>query len=242
MKLKASCIPLTLAAMLLSGCQPKASFDPGSAGSFFPLRPGSTWTYRITDNDRHTTEILTDHAVGDSGASPSDVGGGVVSEHEGPGGENNLTILYKVENGYVTRIFDFGGAGGVQFRERGFLPSLLKPDLTWSNWAFPFGSFREAFHLSQTHHTALETAPVVVPAGIFSNCIRIETRVAYEGNLPEHIGPRRLKYLDWYAPRVGLIKTVVIENGYFGAEVARVELLSFGDSPVKTVSNTLPPH
>jgi hypothetical protein len=242
MKLKASVFSLTLAAMLLLGCQHKASFDPGLAGSFFPLRSGSTWTYRIIDRDRHTTEILTDHAIGRSSAGPSEAGGGIVSEYEDPGGENNLTIVYKVENGYVTRIFDFGSSSGVQFRERGFLPSLLKPGLTWSNWAFPFGPFREGFHLAQTHHTALESDLVVVPAGSFSNCIRIETRVSYEGNLSERIRPRRLNYLDWYAPGVGLIKTVVLESGYFGDEVARVELLSYGDSPVKTVSNSMPSH
>jgi len=242
MKLKASIFSLTLAAMLLVGCEHKAPFDPGLAGSFFPLRPGSTWTYRMVDDDRHTTEILTDHAIDRSTGTSSDEVGGVVSEHEGSGGENNLTILYSVENGYVTRIFDFGGSSGVQVRERRFLPSLLKPDLTWSNWTFPFGPFPEGFHLAQTHHTALETNLVEVPAGSFSNCIRIETRVAYEGNLSEHIRPRRLKYLDWYAPNVGLIKTVVLESGYFGDEVARVELLSFGDSPVKTVSNSIPPR
>jgi hypothetical protein len=242
MKPKASIFFLALTAIPLLGCLHRSSFDPGSAGSFFPLSPGSTWTYRITDQDRHTTEILTDHAIDRSGTRPNDIGGGVVSEHEGAGGENNLTILYSVENGYVTRIFDFGSSSGVQFSERGFLPLLLKPDLTWSNSAFPFGPFREGFHLTQTHHTVLETNLVLVPAGSFSNCIRIETQVSYEGNLSQHLRPRRLKYLDWYAPGVGLIKTVVRENGYFGDEVARVELLSFSDSPVKTVSGNMPSH
>jgi hypothetical protein len=32
------------------------------------------------------------------------------------------------------------------------------------------------------------------------------------------------------------------ENGYFGDEVSRVELLSFGNSPVKTVSSNMPSH
>jgi hypothetical protein len=241
MKLKAPSFFLTLAAMLLMGCQHKASFNPALAGTFFPLRPGSTWTYRIIDQDRHTTEIQTDHAIDQSSAGQSDAGGGVVSEDESSG-ENNLTILYKVENGYVTRIFDFGDSSGIQFRERRFLPRQLKPDITWSNSSFPFGRFPEGFHLSQTHRTALEADFVVVPAGSFSNCIRIETQVSYHGNLSERLRPRRLKYLDWYAPNVGLIKTVVLESGYFGDEVARVELLSFGDSPVKTVSQTPPPR
>jgi hypothetical protein len=241
MKLKAFSFFLTLTAMLVMGCQHKASFNPALAGTFFPLRPGSTWTYRIIDQDRHTTEILTDRAIDRSSAGQSDSGGGMVSEDESSG-ENNLTILYKVENGYVTRIFDFGDSSGVQFRERGFLPRQLKPDITWSNSAFPFGRFPEGLRLAQTHRTALETDLVVVPAGSFSNCIRIDTQVSYHGSFSERLRPRRLKYLDWYAPNVGLIKTVVLESGYFGDEVARVELLSFGDSPVKAVSQTPPPR
>jgi hypothetical protein len=50
-------------------------------------------------------------------------------------------------------------------------------------------------------------------------------------------GTRRLRYLDWYAPNVGLVKTLVLESGFFGSETARVELLSFVDSHVKAASH-----
>jgi hypothetical protein len=230
-------LALTLAVVLFLSYRNRAPFDPALAGSFFPLSSGSTWTYRLIDEIQNTNEIFTDRAVGEERASPAKIGGALVSEYFGTGDGSNLRIFYKVENGYMTRIFDFGGRGEIQFRERAFLPRLLKPDLTWSNWTVPFGPFPEGFHLKQTHHTSLETAVVTVPAGKFSNCIRIETEVAFKGNLSQGVRARRLRYLDWYAPNVGLIRTLVFENGFFGAEIARVELLSFGDSPVKAVSH-----
>jgi hypothetical protein len=63
----------------------------------------------------------------------------------------------------------------------------------------------------------------------FSNCIRIETEAVYSDSSSKQDGVRKLRYLDWYAPNVGLVKT----SGLFGSETARVELLSFVDSQVK---------
>jgi hypothetical protein len=40
----------------------------------------------------------------------------------------------------------------------------------------------------------------------------------------------KLKYLDWYAPNIGLIKTEVWERGLFGRKVGNVELQTFGGS------------
>jgi hypothetical protein len=52
-----------LAAAQVASCQKKASFTPALVGDFFPLRPDSTWTYRVVDTSQNTTEILTDRAL-----------------------------------------------------------------------------------------------------------------------------------------------------------------------------------
>ena len=237
MKLIASFFSLTLAVFQLSGCQRGAPFDPASAVSFFPLNPGATWTYRVIDEKLKTSEVFTDRAVGQQQGDSAMGGHSAVAESSGTDHERNLTILYKVEDGYVTRLIPFGDGSQTLSGEQEFLPRLLKPGLKWSNSVFPFGSLSEGFQLTQTHRTSLENATVQVPAGNFTNCIRIETEAVYKANSSaKAISARRLKYVDWYAPNVGLIKTQVLETGYFGGEVARVELLSFGDSPVKTVS------
>src|SRR5712664_2898816 len=56
-------IVLALATIRLASCQNKAPFDPGLAGAFFPLNPGSTWTYRVVDKNLGTTNIITDRAM-----------------------------------------------------------------------------------------------------------------------------------------------------------------------------------
>jgi len=237
MKLIASFFSLTLAVFQLSGCQRGAPFDPASAASFFPLNPGSTWTYRVIDEELKTSQVFTDRAIGQEQSDSAMDGNRVVAESSAGESGRNLTILYKIEDGYVTRLIPFGDGSQTLSKEQEFVPRLLKPGLTWSNSVLPFGSLPEGFQLMQTHRTSLENGAIQVPAGNFANCIRIETETLYKGNSSaKAVSPRRLKYVDWYAPNVGLIKTQVSETGFFGSEVARVELLSFGDSPVKTVS------
>jgi hypothetical protein len=230
MKLIASIVCLMLTVVQLSSCQRNAPFDPALAGSFFPLRPGLTWVYRVIDKSQESPQIFTDRAMGgQERVSTANAAGRMVSEYSGSDGARDLTILYMVKNGYVSRSVRGGDSRQIMSEEREFLPLLLKPDLTWSNSLFPVGRFLKAFHITQTHRTSLEARVVLVPAGHYSNCIRIETVAVYQDDTPK-IGPRRLRYVDWYAPNVGLIKTVVLESGFFGTEVGRVELLSFRDS------------
>jgi hypothetical protein len=232
MKLIASFCCLTLAVVELFACQKTAPFDPALADSFFPLRPGLTWTYRVMDKGQKTAETFTDRTLGgQERISTANASGGVVSESSGSDSATDLTILYRVEDGYVTRSLGLGDGRHIMSQERGFLPRLLQPDLNWSNSLSPVGDFVEGFHITQTHWTSLETRIVQVPAGHYSNCIRIETEAVYEDDSANNAGTRRLRYLDWYAPNVGLIKTVVSETGFFGTEIGRVELLKFGGSP-----------
>ncbi len=224
---------VTLAMLQTFACQKGAPFNSALAGSFFPLPPGSTWTYRVVDEYQKTAEIFTDRAEGLEGVHSANSTGGLVSEYSGSDSKSDFTIRYAFKDGYVTRSFGTRQREQTFLQETGFLPRLLKPNLTWSNSLNPFGDLIPGFHLTQTHHTFLEASVMVVPAGRFSNCIRIETEAVYamknDNSFQGHDG-RRLRYVDWYAPNVGLIKTVVLETGFFGKEIGRVELIGFGGS------------
>ena len=213
----------------ITGCRSTASFDPASAGTFFPLRRGSSWTYRMVDKNQVTSEIVTDRAMGTGHIDTLKAAGETVSESANMnGGDRESTFLYVIQDGYLTRVSSVGIPAYASY-ERGFLPQYLKPGLTWSNSLFPFGNFRGAFYILQTHRTFLEAGDVVVPAGRFSGCIRIETDAVYEP--PRKDGVLHLKYVDWYAPNVGLVQTRVLKSGWFSdSEVAHLELLTFADS------------
>lgn len=225
----ASLFVLALSAAALVGCRSDASFDPALAGTFFPLHRGSSWTYRIVDKNQAANEIVTDRVLGAEHIDTLKAAGEAVSESANiKGGESESTFLYVMEDGYLTRVSSVGIPSWASY-ERRFLPQFLKPGLTWTNSLFPFGRFPLAFHITQTHRTFLEAGDVVVPAGRFSGCIRIETDAVY--GPPRKDGVLRLKYVDWYAPNVGLVKTRVLKRRWLSeSEVARLELLTFADS------------
>ena len=220
---------LALSTAPLMGCQNNAPFDPASAGTFFPLHRGSRWTYRIIDKNLATNQIVTDRALGAGHIDTLKAAGEAVSESANMNaGGSESTFLYVMEDGYLTRVSSVGIPVWASY-ERRFLPQYLKPGLTWSNSVFPFGRFRGAFYIKQTHRTFLQAGDVVVPAGRFSGCIRIETDALY--GPPRKDGVLHLKYVDWYAPNVGLVETRVLKGGWFSdSEVARLELVTFADS------------
>src|SRR5216683_7746078 len=69
-------IVLALAAVQLTSCERKASL----AGAFFPLHPGSSWTYRVIDKNLGTTDIITDRVVDKQLINIVKTGGEAISE------------------------------------------------------------------------------------------------------------------------------------------------------------------
>ena len=67
---------------------------------------------------------------------------------------------------------------------------------------------------------------VAVPAGRFRDCLRVESIAVHR--LPEGAMSREFRYVDWYAPNVGLVK-----NEYSSRDevFTRMELVSFDDLP-----------
>jgi hypothetical protein len=134
---------------------------------------------------------------------------------------------YMVEAGYITRIASLGGPTRLRLEERGFLPQYLWPDRGWSNTLSPFAHSPDVIlKITQNHRSFLEADEVLVPAGRFAGCIRIETEASYQS--PAGIGDKRY-FTDWYAPDVGLVKTLVLSGGH-GHEIARIELVHFAKS------------
>ncbi len=92
---------LALSTAPLTGCRNNASFDPASAGTFFPLHRGSSWSYRIIDKNRAINEIVTDRALGAGHIDTLKAAGEAVSESANINGGKS-TFLYVMEDGYPT--------------------------------------------------------------------------------------------------------------------------------------------
>ena len=229
-------VACALMAAPLSGCERKAAtFNPALAGDFFPLVRDAVWTYQVKSKSQRTNYVVTDKVIGEKYVPSLNVTGEVVEEYYDMQRGGPRPIVYVTKNGYLSRLSgldyskaDIEAPAWGRSEEGAFIPLRLFPDLNWTSKIFPFGHMSGAFDINQTHRSYLENEDVVVPAGHFSGCIRIETRAIYEGGSYAKIGKAlRLTYEDWYAPNVGLVKTIAAEGGPGGPEMERVELLRY---------------
>jgi hypothetical protein len=224
------------------GCQSRhktTTFNPALSGSFFPLETNSIWTYRINSKSQRSTYIVTDKVVGEKYVPSLNVTGEVVEEYYNMDRGGTRPIVYIVKNGYLNRLsgLEYAKQEEIQAPAWGrsedgaFLPARLTPELSWNSKILPFGHLDGAFDINQAHRSVFETEDVVVPAGTFSGCIRIDTDAVYEGgSYAKSAKKMQLAYRDWYAPNVGLVRTVALEGGPSGPEMERVELIKYARS------------
>ncbi|MGH7932641.1 MAG: TapB family protein [Candidatus Binataceae bacterium] len=241
-------LALALIAGPLTACQNagrKAAFDPSLAQYFFPLEVNSVWTYQVKSKSQRQTYVMTDRVVGVKYVPSLNVTGNVVEEFYNLDRGGTRPIIYLTKNGYLTRL------SGLDYKKDAieapawgrsedgmFLPERLMPNLAWNNTIFPFGHMAGSFDIKQSHRSFIEAEDVVVPAGHFTNCIRVETSAHYEGgSYAKMKGKMDLTYEDWYAPHVGLIKTVALEGGPKGPEMERVELIRFNVPKLKALTH-----
>jgi hypothetical protein len=235
LKLIVALVWLTFSASML-GCQGRtAQFNPGLSHDFFPLAPESVWTYKVNSKSQHNTYVVTDKAIGEKYVPSLNITGEVVEEYYNMDRGGTRPIVYITRHGYWTRLSgldyskeDIEAPAWGRSEEGEFMPATLLPGINWKSQIFPFGHMPGSFDIRQLHRTFFEPADVVVPAGHFAGCMRIETEAVYEGGSYAKLGkPLRLVYEDYYAPHVGLVKTLALEGTIHGREVERVELIRF---------------
>lgn len=242
-------VAVTLAASLAACVGKRAVFNPTLSGEFFPLEPNTVWTYRVKSKSQHATYVVTDKVIGQKYVPSLNVTGQVVEEYYNMerGGMRPL-VYVTTKDGYLSRLSgldyakqDIEAPAWGRSEEGAFMPARLAPDLTWSSKIFPFGHLSGAFDINQSHRSYFDGEDIIVPGGRFSGCIRIETNAVYEGGTYAKIGKGlHLTYEDWYAPKVGLVKTVALEGGSTGPEMERVELLKFANPSLSGSESTKP--
>jgi hypothetical protein len=221
--------------------------DP--TANFFPLRPNTVWTYKIDSKSQRANYVVTDRVVGSQYVPALKLTGLVVEEFYNLDRAGLRPIVYQDTDGYITRLSGLDYAANQikapawgRSEEKNFIPEHLTPNLAWKNILFPYGKLPGSFDITQAHQSFMEPAEVVVPAGHFRNCIRIETIAHYEGG--EYATQKQnltLTYEDWYAPNVGLVRTVAYQGGADGPEMERVELTRFESGTSASAQGAQPP-
>jgi hypothetical protein len=207
---------------------------------YFPLAPRSRWEYLVSrraagERLRFFATVRPDEFTG-----PNGHGCRVVEERYSdlPGG-GRYPIVYCREGGFLHRVMSLEYRGealednGLRSGELKFLPVDLAQTETWEGltnaYSLPDGS---GFEVRQLHQVYRQAEPIVVPAGSFAGCARVETTAIHSATGPDGspVGPRIVYYYsDWYAPGVGLVRT---EQRSATAEVlATIELVEYEITP-----------
>ncbi len=230
--------------------------DSAPAADYFPLHTEDTWVYEVVRplrnlrtrmtvrvreeryvsalqrrcrlvEESYATEVTLDDLAGLSTAAPAPVASMAAGEI--------YPIAYYRENGFLYRAMSLEYRAG-ELREIGigsseerFLPDRFGFETAWDSvtTAYDLGG-GTGYTVRQSHRTEIESRVVNVPAGAFSGCIRVDTIAVHSGqDRRSASAPIVLYYADWYAPNVGLVRTIQTERADGGPPLTQIELLAY---------------
>jgi hypothetical protein len=237
----ASCL---LAAVLIAGggllgCQRDSGAT--AAVDFFPLHAEDTWVYEVARPLRNEHTRMTVRARGVRFVPVLNRRCHLVEESYAADADNGghpemYPIAYYREKGFLYRRMSLEYRDGqlhdvgLGTAEERFLPIRLTANLTWDSetTAYDLGK-SDRYGVEQRHRVVLDPAPVAVPAGSFSGCLRVDTVAIHHSQhgATNQGQPIVLYYSDWYAPNVGLVRTIQSSRVDGGPALARIELVAY---------------
>lgn len=237
-------VPRWLAAVVFAGeglaachrTEPKAP-----TATFFPLHAEDTWVYEVARPLSNQRSRMTVRARGDQFIQVLHRHAHLVEEsyaadEENGGRAETYPIAYYRENGFLYRALSLEYRDGqlhdvgLGSSEERFLPDALAANVSWESLttAYDLGP-NDRYGVTQQHRAVLDPAPIAVPAGQFVGCLRVDTVAVHKGQRGGRTDERPLilYYEDWYAPNVGLVRTVQSSRADGGPALAQIELLAY---------------
>jgi uncharacterized protein DUF3108 len=204
-----------------------------------PLARGNEWIYEVR-NPAGQVSKLTMRVKGERFIDSRGAEATIVEESGGVPGSTKLEassdlVAYYLRGGFIFRspwlvAREWGLEDrGAELGDERLLPLDPEHDRTWESGygLFDFGS-RPLYEFHARSRLAPAAERISVPAGDFERCVRVETSVST--TTPSTPADRTIvhHYVEWYAPRVGLVKSrsFVIE-GDSKLEVGGAELVGF---------------
>lgn len=226
-------------ALSMAGCASRLlqPTQPPAPADFFPLADASRWEYVVRHFPGGKAFKFIAVVRGERFVAAAGRRCRVVDEtYTGFGGGFAHPVAYCRRGGFLDRVMSIEYQGtrlrdnGLKSVERRFLPVVLAPGISWEGltnaYQLPDGS---GYVVRQVHRAMLERDVVEVPAGRFQDCLRVETKALHNARNRERvIGPTVIfYYVDWYAPGVGLVKTLQTARRGEAQPISQIELLSY---------------
>ena len=214
---------------------------PAAPEEFFPLRTGSFWVYRVRDpwGEESLQRVL---VRGPRYLENKRTTGMLVEESGGLGGEFALDpswhpIAYYREGDYLYKYYGLTRTDA-ELREmrlgstdEKLLPAKPREDEEWESEVQLFDLPNGAGYGMRVVSRATSTEEsVTVPAGKFEGCLLVDTTIVPRTHTAkaEDEALAFFHYRDWYAPGVGLVKSLAI-SGPQSKPMTTIELISFRD-------------
>lgn len=202
----------------------------------FPHTPGSRWVYRLSGVWYDTHAELSVEVQGQRHIPylQRDV---VILDEAHPGvtptaPKDILPVLYYPSEGYLVRNTNhvYGNNERTTLISTGTIGESSAPvfplDLAdngenrSAEWqTVQVGEWGEVSQLTTLYRFESEPEPVVVKAGTYTECLRVETKITRTSG-------RGFHYTEWYAPGVGMVKSTTT-NLVSGKIVEQKELVTF---------------
>jgi len=222
--------------------------DAAVQTDYFPLHSDDTWVYEIVRPMRNQRTRMTVRVRGERYIEALKRHCRLVDEsyatddplldvpNPGAAKPEVYPIAYCHENGFLYRALSLEYSGdelrdiGIGSNEERFLPEGLGANPAWDSvtTAYDLGG-GSGYDVRQTHHAAPEPEVVEVPAGRFRGCVRVDTVALHSGRREgkADADPIVLYYRDWYAPNVGLVRTVQSNRPDGGPALSQIQLLAY---------------
>ncbi len=189
--------------------------------TLFPHRLGSRWVYRLSGAWYETEAELSVEVKGHQHIPRLQLNAMVLDEaHPGvtpTAPKDILPVLYYPHEGYLVRNTNhvYGNNERTILISTGTIGESFAPVLPLdfaSRSAPPSGEWQEVWvgewgeeaQLSTLYRFGPEQKPVVVAAGAYTACLRMETKLVRTSG-------RGFHYTEWYAPGVGMVKSTTTD-------------------------------
>ena len=194
-----------------------------SGAEFFPLAMHNSWTHLVTFSGGDYLYYMTETVIQDNLPLPQGKSYVVMEKYEpltATAPEARSTVAYFHKDGFWHRypwldsdgskIWDTKlGEGTEQI-----LPSPYRGDTSWhiglqtNAWPLDGGQ-----SMTASAKAWIDPEEVHVPAGVFHNCLRVETSTATQfADAEQRTSSYLLHYVEWYALGVGLVRAISNEG------------------------------
>lgn len=188
-----------IAAVLLFGLLPQSYCFGETAEKYYPLKEGMTWVYGITSNKRGTQKITV------TNMAPKEIQGkSVVPRKWDLGGGTRYYFIAKNAFG----VYRYAEQKTATEEPQVTTPKvyyLKNPMDTGTNWDITTKMGEDDLKVNITIENIRET--VQVPAGQYKDCVKLK-HVGKVQKKDKGGGELSLTAYEWYAPGVGLVKSM----------------------------------